>query len=440
MSTNIGIVGTGYVGLVQGTCFAATGNNVLCVDIDARKVEMLRKGEMPIFEPGLEHLLRTNIAEGRLKFTTDLEAAVMHSDILFLCLPTPPNEDGSADLHHLLDVAEDIARIVKKNNITKHLVLVNKSTVPVGTADKVTAVLQREIPDKDVEIASNPEFLREGVAVEDAMKPDRVVVGITGDRAKKIFTTIYEPFLRNNNPLYFMDLHSAELTKYAANAFLSVKISFMNELSEYCERIGADVEKIRAGIGSDNRIGKSFLYAGLGYGGSCFPKDVRAIMHSSEAEGINLEIIQAAHRANLKQQLRFFDIIKNRMGDLKGKKFAVWGLSFKPNTDDTRESPAFTLIDRFLEEGASIIAYDPEAIENSKIKYGDKIEYAKDMYAVLEGAEALILATEWTVFRRPNFDALKEKLKNAIIFDGRNQYDLQEMKELGFEYHCIGRK
>lgn len=441
MAYNISIIGTGYVGLVTGTCFAATGNNVTCVDIVEEKVKMLRNGKSPIFEPGLERLLQNNIEEGRLTFTTELEEAVEKSSIIFLCLPTPPNEDGSADLQHVLKVAGDIAQIIKDKNMDEWKIVVNKSTVPVGTSEKVKSKFTDLVPDAKIDVVSNPEFLREGFAVEDSMKPERVVVGTSSEYVERVFRDLYKPFLRSGNPIHFMDEKSAEITKYAANSFLATKISFMNDLSAYCEKVGADIEKIRMGMGSDTRIGKRFLFAGIGYGGSCFPKDVRALIHAADQVGISLDIVKSAHNVNDKQINRFADRIFAHYGnDLKGKHFALWGLAFKPNTDDTREAPAFTIIERLLEAGATISAYDQEAVENTKLRFGDKIQYAENMYAALENADSLIIATEWTQFRTPNFDRIKDALKENLIFDGRNLYDLKEMEELGVEYYCIGRQ
>ncbi len=441
MSYNIGVVGTGYVGLVSGTSFAATGNNVYCIDIDENKIEMLNRGDCPIFEPGLDHLLKRNIKEGRLHFSIRLEDAVEKCSIIFLCLPTPPNEDGSADLQHVLKVAEDIAVIVHEKNITGRIIMVNKSTVPVGTAEKVRAIIDEVLPENYIDVCSNPEFLREGFAVEDAMKPERVVIGTSSKYVGETMKDLYEPFLRSGNPIYIMDEKSAEVTKYAANSFLATKISFMNDLSAYCEKVGADIEKIRLGIGSDSRIGKRFLFAGIGYGGSCFPKDVRALIHSAENFDTPLKIIKAAKDVNDQQINRFCDRISKRFdGKLEGKRFAIWGLSFKPNTDDTREAPAFKLIDFLLEKKASIIAFDQEAIENTRLRYNDKIEYAKEMYKAAEGADALILATEWNVFRKPDFMRLSQAMKSPLIFDGRNLYDPKDMLEFGFEHYGIGRK
>jgi UDPglucose 6-dehydrogenase len=440
MPRTLGIVGTGYVGLVTGTCFAESGNRVICVDIDERKVQELRQGKMPIFEPGLDHILERNIKNGRLTFTTNLEEAVVASSVLFLCLPTPPDEDGSADLQYVLGVARDAARIIKEKDIKDFKVFVNKSTVPVQTAEKVTSIVRETAPDYPIAVVSNPEFLREGFAVEDFMKPDRIVVGASDERAIDIMRDLYEPFVRSGNPIFFMDEKSAEITKYAANCYLAMRISFMNELSHYCEKVGADIEQIRMGIGSDSRIGKRFLFAGLGYGGSCFPKDVKALIHSTDAAGATLGLVKAAEEANYHQSERFFTKILTRFDSLEGKRFALWGLAFKPNTDDTREAPAFRLIERLLSAGAAVTAYDPEAMENTKHVFGDRIRYANDSTDCLKGADALIIATEWNEFRSPDFEVLKKSLTMPIIFDGRNLFDPDDIAKTGLEYYSIGRK
>lgn len=441
MSYSIGVIGTGYVGLVSGTCFAESGNNVLCVDIDEAKVEKLRNGILPIYEPDLDHILERNIQKGRLHFTTDLAKAVRECSLLFLCLPTPPDEDGSADLQYVLHAAADIAHIIKNEGIDSQRILVNKSTVPVGTADRVRAVVDAILLNNhSVEIVSNPEFLREGFAVEDFMKPDRVVVGTSSRTSEAIMRDLYEPFLKSGNPVYVMDEKSAEITKYAANCFLAMRISFMNDLSNYCELVGADIENIRIGIGSDSRIGKRFLFAGIGYGGSCFPKDVKALIHSTDTAKRPLKIMKAVEEVNLDQIERFTQRIVNRFGVLSGKKFAIWGLAFKPDTDDTRESPAFRIIDFLLESGASVSAYDPEATANTKLRYGTDIEYATSAIEALSSANALLIATEWQEFRKPDFTIVKQTLLDPIIFDGRNLYDLQSMEAIGIEYHSIGRR
>ncbi len=441
MSYKIGVIGTGYVGLVSGTSFAATGNEVICVDIDEAKVAKMREGKSPIYEPGLEHLLEKNIQDGRLHFTTNLEEAVLTSEIIFLCLPTPPNEDGSADLMYVMNVAKNIAEIFKANNHTNKKIIINKSTVPVGTADKVKAIFNEILPNNNyINIVSNPEFLREGFAVEDALKPERVVIGTDSEYAGNIMKDLYAPFVRSGNPIYIMDIKSAEVTKYAANSFLAIKISFMNDLSRYCDEVGADIEKIRIGIGSDTRIGKRFLFSGIGYGGSCFPKDVKALAFSATSAGTPLALVEAAKNVN-HSQLDYFvsKIMKKYNNNLNSKSFAIWGLAFKPDTDDVREAPAYRLIDVLLENGASITAYDPEAMQNTKEIYGDKIKYASGVYNCLENCDALIIATEWNVFRNPDFDKIKSLLKSNIIFDGRNLFEPKDMKNLNFDYVCIGR-
>ncbi len=441
MSYNIAVVGTGYVGLVSGTCFAATGNNVYCVDIVEEKIKMLKNGVSPIFEPGLDMYLKKNLEEGRLHFSTNLEEAVLNCQLIFLCLPTPPNENGAADLQHVLKTAEDIGKIIIKNKINDEKIIVNKSTVPVGTGYQVKEILDKLIPNNNIEVISNPEFLREGFAIEDGMKPERIVIGTSSKKAEDIMRDLYEPFVRSGNPIYVMDIKSAEITKYAANAFLATKISFMNDLSAYCEAVGADIENVRIGIGSDSRIGKRFLFAGIGYGGSCFPKDVKALLHSTDSEGTPLKIVRAVEDVNESQVVRFFELIRKRFGgNLDGKQFALWGLAFKPNTDDTREAPAFKLIELLLKAGAQVRAYDSEAVANTKLKFGDTIQYAKDMYNCLEESNALIIATEWNVFRKPDFKKLQDTLKEPVIFDGRNLYNPDEMEKFGIEYYCIGRK
>lgn len=440
MSSKISVIGTGYVGIVSGTTFAANGNIVYCVDNDLAKLEKLKQGISPIFEPGLDWLLKKNYEENRLIFTDSIFLALKETEIMFLCLPTPPNEDGSADLNHILDVARNIALLIKEHDLPRNKIIVDKSTVPVGTGDKVKQIFDEILGEHEIEVVSNPEFLREGFAIEDAMKPERVVIGTGSERVKELMYELYEPFVRSGNPIIFMDIKSAELTKYAANSFLAAKISFMNDLSRFCEEVGADIELVRHGIGSDSRIGKRFLFPGVGYGGSCFPKDVRALMHSANESGTPLAILEASHQVNKTQINFYFNKIKKRFPDLKGLTFAVWGLAFKPNTDDTRESPAFQIIDLLLAEGASVRAYDPEAIENSRKRFGDSIQFINNPYDVLENADALLLITEWGLFRRPDFEKMKSLLKNPVIFDGRNQYELSEMYRTGFEYYSIGRK
>ena len=431
----IAVVGTGYVGLVTGTCFAETGNNVVCIDIDEKKIERMRNGEIPIYEPHLDVLFERNIKAQRLTFTTSLEEGIKDAEIIFLALPTPPGEDGSADLSYILGVADQLGKI-----ITDYKVIVDKSTVPVGTAEKVYAAVKANAK-VDFAVVSNPEFLREGFAVDDFMKPDRVVIGTSDDRAKKIMETLYKPFVRQGNPILFMDEKSAELTKYAANAFLATKITFMNEIANFCELVGADVDKVRIGIGSDERIGKRFLFPGIGYGGSCFPKDVQALHKSGIEANFNFEILQAVMQVNENQKTVLFPKIKNYFkGDLNGKKIALWGLAFKPDTDDIREAPALYMIDELVAAGASITAFDPEAIPNVQRLIGDKIAYGTDEYSILENADALLICTEWGIFRNPDFDRIKGLLKDAVVFDGRNLFDMDEMSEKGFFYSSIGRK
>ncbi|MCB9364899.1 MAG: UDP-glucose/GDP-mannose dehydrogenase family protein [Flavobacteriales bacterium] len=431
----IAVVGTGYVGLVTGTCFAETGNHVVCVDIDENKVNKMKNGVVPIYEPHLDVLFERNIKQGRLEFTTNLEEAVKDAKIIFLALPTPPDEDGSADLSYILGVANDLGKI-----ITDYKVIVDKSTVPVGTADKVTAALSANLSTDLFDVVSNPEFLREGYAVDDFLKPDRVVIGTSSERAKKVMGDLYRPYVRQGNPIIFMDEKSAELTKYAANSFLATKITFMNEIANFCEKVGADVDMVRIGIGSDSRIGKRFLFPGIGYGGSCFPKDVQALAKSGKEFGYNFQILDSVMDVNEKQKTIIVPKIKEFFkGDLKGKNIALWGLAFKPDTDDIREAPALYIINELLAEGANITAFDPEAMENVKAKYGDKITFVEDRDAALINADALVIATEWQVFRNPDFDVMAEKMNQKVIFDGRNLYDTQEMKELGFYYNSIGR-
>lgn len=430
----IAVVGTGYVGLVTGTCFAETGNEVTCVDIDPVKVQKLSGGEITIYEPGLEKLFLRNLKEGRLKFTTNLEEGVMDAQVIFLALPTPPGEDGSADLKYILGVADDLGKIIKDYKI-----IIDKSTVPVGTADKVKAAIEKNYKGK-FDVVSNPEFLREGVAVDDFMKPDRVVIGTESEDARKVITELYSPFVRQGNPIIYMDERSAELTKYAANSFLATKISFMNEIAQLCERLGADVDMVRKGIGSDERIGKRFLFPGIGYGGSCFPKDVQALAKSSAETGYDFKILNAVMEVNTIQKKTLVQKLKEYYNnDLKGKRFALWGLAFKPNTDDIREAPALYIIDELLEAGASVIAYDPEAMRNVQALYADKIEFSENQYDCLKGADALLIATEWNEFRMPDFNKISEGLKEKVIFDGRNLFELSLLENLGFYYQSIGR-
>ena len=430
----IAVVGTGYVGLVTGTCFAETGNKVTCVDIDASKVARLSGGEITIYEPGLEKLFLRNLQEGRLQFTTNLKEGIEGASIIFLALPTPPGADGHADLQYILKVADDLGFLLKG-----YTVIVDKSTVPVGTAAKVRAAIAKNYSG-EFDVVSNPEFLREGVAVDDFMKPDRVVIGSSSDRAKKLMGDLFAPFVRQGNPVIYMDEASAELTKYAANSFLATKISFMNEIAQLCERMGADVDMVRRGIGSDDRIGKRFLFSGIGYGGSCFPKDVQALIKSAASHDYDFKILNAVERVNEKQKMHIVNVLKNHFnGSLAGKHFALWGLAFKPNTDDIREAPALTIIQALLDNGATVTAFDPEATSHVKGVIGDSISYAPNQYAALENADALIIATEWSVFRTPDFDEISKKLPSKLIFDGRNLFELQAMKELGFTYYSIGR-
>jgi UDPglucose 6-dehydrogenase len=436
----ISVIGTGYVGLVSGTCFAETGNEVICVDIDAAKVDKMKEGVVPIYEPGLEILFERNIKYGRLTFTTDLHMAIRDSEILFLCLPTPQDGDGSADLRFVLGVAEDLGKFFKDNPGIGFKILVDKSTVPVGTSEKVRAAVKKHAPDFEFDVASNPEFLREGMAVEDFMKPERVVVGTSNEKTKKIIEELYEPFIRSGNPIYFMDEKSAEMTKYAANSFLATKITFMNEIANLCEITGADVDRVRIGIGSDSRIGKRFLFSGIGFGGSCFPKDVKALINTSNENNYDFKILKSVVEINENQGIRFFEKIKlHYNGKLKGKHFAMWGLAFKPNTDDIRDAPSVKIIDLLLRGGASVTAYDPEAMDNIKNIYEGKIKLAKGTYNALENADALIIVTEWNEFRKPDFSRVKALLKKPVVFDGRNLYDLEKMQELDFTYYSIGR-
>ncbi|HEV3414706.1 MAG TPA: UDP-glucose/GDP-mannose dehydrogenase family protein [Puia sp.] len=430
----IAVIGTGYVGLVTGTCFAETGNDVCCVDIDQKKVESLKNAQITIYEPGLEKLFLRNLKEERLKFTTDLEEGIREAQIIFLALPTPPGEDGSADLKYVLGVADQLGRMLKD-----YKVIVDKSTVPVGTAEKVHAAVAKNCK-VEFDVVSNPEFLREGVAVDDFMKPDRVVIGASSDRARKVMGDLYSPFVRQGNPIIYMDERSAELTKYAANSFLATKITFMNEIALLCERLGADVDMVRRGIGSDERIGKRFLFPGIGYGGSCFPKDVQALVKSSEEVKYDFKILNAVMDVNERQKLHLLPKIRRYFsGNLKGRHFALWGLAFKPNTDDIREAPALYMIEALLKEGATLTVFDPEAMNNVRNLLGDKVAFAESQYDALEGADALIIATEWNEFRTPNFLKIVTSLKNKVIFDGRNLFDIAAIRELGFYYESVGR-
>ena len=432
---NIAVVGTGYVGLVTGTCLAETGNNVICVDINAEKVKKMQDGIVPIYEPHLDSLFHRNIKAGRLKFTINLKEAIDNSLVIFLALPTPPGEDGSADLSYILGVANDLGKI-----ITDYKVIVDKSTVPVGTAEKVHAAIAKNAK-VQFDVVSNPEFLREGFAVDDFLKPDRVVIGSSSEKAKKLMEELYKPYVRSGNPIIFMDEKSAELTKYAANAFLATKITFMNEIANLCEKVGADVDMVRSGIGADDRIGKRFLFPGIGYGGSCFPKDVQALAKSADDADYDFRLLDAVMSVNEKQKTALLPKIKSHFkNSLKGKKIAVWGLAFKPDTDDIREAPALYNIQELLKEGALISAYDPEAMNNVKNILGDKITFATDHYEAIQDADAILICTEWSLFRTPDFGKMKKLMKGKIIFDGRNLYGLTQMRELGFQYISIGRE
>jgi len=442
---NIAVIGTGYVGLVTGTCFAESGNMVTCVDIDEKKINKLSSGKITIYEPGLEKLFDRNQKEGRLKFTTCLAEGIKDARVVFLALPTPPSEDGSADLKYVLGVASDIGSLLQEGD---YKVLIDKSTVPVGTAEKVhqTVLLQlneRKIknPESLFDVVSNPEFLREGVAVEDFMKPNRVVIGSKSEKAKKIMHELYAPFVRQGNPIIYMDERSAELTKYAANSFLATKISFMNEIAQLCERLGADVDMVRKGIGSDERIGKRFLFSGIGYGGSCFPKDVQALSKSAIETGYDFQILNAVMAVNEAQKVHLLTPVLNYFnGNVAGRKIALWGLAFKPNTDDIREAPSLKLIEELTKLGASITAYDPEAMENVQQLIGNKISFAENQYDALEDAEALVIATEWNEFRTPDFNKIRSLMKNHVIFDGRNLFELYQMRDCNFHYVSIGRE
>jgi len=432
---NIAVIGTGYVGLVTGTCLAETGNHVVCVDINEDKIKKMQSGIVPIYEPHLDVIFERNIKQGRLTFTTDIETAIEKAKIIFLALPTPPGEDGSADLSYILGVADTLGKILKE-----YKVIVDKSTVPVGTAEKVKNAIAKNAK-VEFDVVSNPEFLREGFAVSDFLKPDRVVIGASSEKAKKTMEELYKPYVRQGNPILFMDERSAELTKYAANSFLAMKITFMNEIANLCEKVGADVDAVRIGIGSDNRIGKRFLFPGIGYGGSCFPKDVQALAKSATEANYDFQILKAVMHVNEKQKTILIPKIKSHFkNDLKGKKIALWGLAFKPDTDDIREAPSLYLINELLKEGASVTAYDPEGMNNVKMSLGTKINYAEDEYAALKDADALLIATEWSLFRTPDFEKVGSLLKNKVIFDGRNLYGIDQMKELGYVYYSIGRE
>ena len=431
----IAVIGTGYVGLVTGTCFAETGNIVTCIDIDATKIERLNNGEVTIYEPQLDTFFQRNLIAKRLFFTTSLAEGIKDAEVVFLALPTPPGEDGSADLSYILKSAEEVAKLIQN-----YTVIVDKSTVPVGTADKVDDIISKNTS-CPFSIVSNPEFLREGFAISDFMKPDRVIIGTNDEAARKIMENLYKPFVRQGNPIYFMDARSAELTKYAANAFLATKITFMNEIANYCEIVGANVDQVRIGIGSDDRIGKRFLFPGIGYGGSCFPKDVQALVKAGKDDDFDFNVLRSVMEVNNRQKTILFPKIMNYFGgNITGKNIAVWGLAFKPDTDDIREAPALYLINKLVESGAVITAFDPEAMENVQQLVGDKISYAEDEYQALNNADALIICTEWSIFRNPDFEKIKTKMSGNAIFDGRNLFDLEDMESKGFCYFSIGRK
>lgn len=431
----ISVIGTGYVGLVTGTCLAETGNEVVCVDIDANKVEQMKSGVVPIYEPHLDVLFERNIKANRLKFSTSLSEGLEHGEIIFLALPTPEDDDGSADLSYVLGVAKDIGKLIKE-----YKVIVDKSTVPVGTSDKVKATISNET-NIEFDVVSNPEFLREGFAVDDFLKPERIVIGSSSERATKLMNKLYKPFVRSGNPILIMDERSAELTKYAANSFLAAKITFMNEIANFCEKVGADVDSVRIGMGTDSRIGKRFLFPGIGYGGSCFPKDVKALHKSGKEHNHDFEILSSVIKVNSKQKTILMPKIESYFNkDLNGKTFAIWGLAFKPETDDIREAPALYMIDKLLGAGAQLNVFDPEAMPNVKRKYGDKLNYATNMYEAVNGVDGLIICTEWSIFRTPNFSKLKENMVEPVIFDGRNLYDIKDVENEGFNYLSIGRK
>jgi UDPglucose 6-dehydrogenase len=436
----ISVIGTGYVGLVSGTCFAETGINVVCVDVDKKKIENLNNGIIPIYEPGLETMIQNNVEKKRLSFTTDIAESLDDCDAAFIAVGTPPGEDGSADLQYVLKVASDIGKHMKD-----YLVIIDKSTVPIGTSEKVREAITKELNKRKVniefDVASNPEFLKEGAAISDFLKPDRIVVGVDSERAEKVFKRLYKPFLLNGHPLLFMDIPSAEMTKYAANSMLATKISFMNDIANLCEIIGADINNVRRGIGSDSRIGPKFIYAGAGYGGSCFPKDIKALIRTSSENNYSLEILKSVETVNERQKKVLpAKILQHFNNDLKNKSLTIWGLSFKPKTDDMREAPSLVVIDELLKAGAAIKAYDPEAMEEAKKILGDKISYSDDMYEALIDSDALIIVTEWPEFRVPNYKVIEKLMNQKLIFDGRNIYDLQEMEEFGYTYYSIGRK
>ncbi len=436
----ISVIGTGYVGLVSGTCFAETGVDVICVDVDQKKIEMLNNGQIPIYEPGLEDIFKRNVEKGRLQFSVDLAQSLENTDVVFIAVGTPPDEDGSADLKYVLSVAAEIGR-----NIDHYMVVVTKSTVPVGTSVKVKNAIQTELKSRGVDIpfdvASNPEFLKEGSAVQDFLRPDRIVIGTESEKAQTVMKRLYKPFLLNGHPILFMDITSSEMTKYAANSMLATRISFINDMANLCEILGADIDAVRKGIGADPRIGNKFLYPGTGYGGSCFPKDVQALIRTADESGYSLEILKAVEKVNDRQKSLLFNKVKNHFnGDLRGRKFALWGLAFKPKTDDMREAPSLVIIEKLLEAGAVVTAYDPVAMNEARRILGDKINLANDEYEACIDADALLLVTEWPEFRIPNFKVLGKLLKNKLIFDGRNIYDPNELDELSFSYYPVGRK
>lgn len=437
----LSIIGTGYVGLVTGVCLAETGNKVICVDKDLEKLERFRNGDPVIYEKNLKELLNHNLQKNRIEFTDDLKYAVENSEIIFFCLPTPQGDDGAADLKHVLEVAEKCGEILNQLDEKDYKIFVNKSTVPVGTSDLVREKIKSKAGDYPFDVVSNPEFLREGFAVEDFMKPDRIVIGTSSEKAKEMMKTLYEPFVRSGNPIYFMDEKSAEVTKYASNCFLATKITFMNEIANYCEKVGANVDMVRIAMGADNRIGKRFLFPGIGFGGSCFPKDIKALQKSFQEAQVESKVIDAVIETNEKQKLILIEkILSYFNNDIQGKRFALWGLAFKPETDDVREAPAFKIIDKILELGGKIVAYDPEAMENTRKIYNDKIEYAQDAISACKNADALIIATEWNEFRTPDFEAMKQAMKEFVIFDGRNVFDNEKALKYKFVYYSIGRK
>jgi len=436
----ISVIGTGYVGLVSGTCFAESGNEVICIDINADKVEKMKNGQIPIYEPGLETLFHRNIKANRLQFSTDLLKGVQHGEVIFLALPTPEDEDGSADLSYVMGVAEKIGEILEQSDTNSYKIIVNKSTVPVGTAEKVTNVIKSKTS-KEFDVVSNPEFLREGFAVDDFMKPERVVIGTNSPKAQEKMKRLYAPFVRSGNPILMMDPRSSEITKYASNSFLAMKITFMNEIANFAERVGADVDKIRIGMGTDSRIGKRFLFPGIGYGGSCFPKDVKALYKTGNDHNYNFKLLESVININEKQRRSLIPKIRHHFNDnLKGKKIAMWGLAFKPETDDIREAPALYMIQDLLDAGASIHVFDPEAMDNVKNKFGNKITYGTNMYEIIKDADALVVSTEWNVFRTPDLNKVKESMNKPVVFDGRNVYQSAEMEQLGFAYYSVGRK